>query len=626
MSQHKKLAITLARTLACLLLIPLITLWFISHEFQDIQQYWDANLEKQLNATHDTFTARGREKVPQLSAEEQQYLREFRALLRKIGAAGLCRNPHPEVAEMRAQYCKPPFGDLWQLTWMRAAAWIALVAGVLLLAYLAGLWALAHARRHLRYTSFLLGWHVLTTASVIIAVLQGSMGVWLLYWGDDSGSTMLELIGFAGAVLAGVAFATIRQIFRRPAPGSAIAGELVSQANAPHLWQRIGEIAQRLKTRAPDHVIAGIDTDFFATEAPLLVDGGASGERIVQGRKLYVSIPLLRLLERQQADAVLVHELAFLSGVDARREAKWEQFARYMEHLHENVWLFLPFFALYRMIFESALAKDSRARAFRADRTAAKLVSPQAITHALIKIEAYARYCDAGLFDHGQHLDEKTGTGEWVVNGLLAWANTPAFAQTLTEERDIPHSYYDSYPPLVERMRNIGHVERPEQFAAIITRPVAHTWANGIRNVWQIEAQLWGSYEEDFAADHEQTLATRYEPANEAERMVVLKYFPDQYFALKNGRSITVTYQGIIGSTGKMLAHWQEVKTWWRINPIFMFFSPRLALTLHEKRSKLFHKVLNLRLAGLKCDELERFFCTVNRYFLRHKEMRIWQA
>jgi len=178
----------------------------------------------------------------------------------------------------------------------------------------------------------------------------------------------------------------------------------------------------------------------------------------------------------------------------------------------------------------------------------------------------------------------------------------------------------------VERMRNVGHVEQPEQFAAIVTRPVADTWADDIRNVSQIEARLWGGYEEDFAADHEQALAIRYEPANEAERMVVLKYFPDQSFALKKGRSITVTYEGIIGPDGKMLAHWQEVKACSIIDPGYPFFPDQLALTLHEKRSNRLHKVRNLGLAGLKGDEMERFVSTLNRYFWRYKEMRTWQA
>jgi len=627
---RKDLLVTLGQTLAALLLIPLVTLWFTSHVFRDIQQQWDAGLEKRLNATRDQFTAeRGREKVPALSAEKQQKLRDFHAL---ITPDGLCRNPHPEVAITRTHYCKP-FGKMWQFTWMHTAAWIALMAGMLLLACLAGLAALAHARHHLQYTSFTLGWRTLTTASVVIVVLQGSMIVWLSYWMTAVFTNRYapQLIGMVSMVAALAAFVVIRQIFQRYDSDSAIVGEVVSEANAPHLWQRIRKMAQRLKTRAPDHVVAGIDANFFVTEAPLTVANPTADARTLSGRKLYVSIPLLRQLEREEADAVLAHELAHLSGGDARSSArlvpKLEQFGRYMGHLYDNFatrWLILPFFVLYRMIFELALAKDSRAREFRADRYAAKLVSPQAVTRALIKTRAYTNYRNAveqGLFEHSQQLGEKLGIGERVANGLPAWANTSAFAQALTE-RAIPHPY-DSHPPLHERMRNVGHVESPEQFAAIVTRPVTDTWADDIRNAAQIEAMLWSSYEEDFAANHEEVLAIRYEPANEAERAIVLKYFPDQSFVLKKGRSITVTYEGIIGPDGDMLAHWQEVKTW-NITDIYFLLPWKLFLTLHEKRNRLQHKVRSLSLAGIKGAELARLTDTLHRYFGRHTEMRIW--
>jgi len=86
-----------------------------------------------------------------------------------------------------------------------------------------------------------------------------------------------------------------------------------------------------------------------------------------------------------------------------------------------------------------------------------------------------------------------------------------------------------------------------------------------------------------------------------------------------------MTYEGIIGPDGKMLAHWQEVMRW-QIVQIYMFSPEQLTLTLHEKRSKLLHKVRSLGLPGLKDDERKRLLCTLERYFSRHTEMRIWQA
>jgi hypothetical protein len=61
----------------------------------------------------------------------------------------------------------------------------------------------------------------------------------------------------------------------------------------------------------------------------------------------------------------------------------------------------------------------------------------------------------------------------------------------------------------------------------------------------RIEERLWAAYEQRFAANHEQSLAYRYEPANEEEKAVVLRYFPPVSFALAKGQRIEVTYLGI---------------------------------------------------------------------------------
>jgi len=105
----------------------------------------------------------------------------------------------------------------------------------------------------------------------------------------------------------------------------------------------------------------------------------------------------------------------------------------------------------------------------------------------------------------------------------------------------------------------------------------------------------------------------------------VLKYFPNQSFALKKSRSITVTYEGIIGPNGKMWVRWEEVKACNVIN-IHFLLPWQLVLQLHEKRNRLLHKTRRLYLWGIKGDELNRLSGTLSQYFARHTEMRIWQT
>jgi hypothetical protein len=49
--------------------------------------------------------------------------------------------------------------------------------------------------------------------------------------------------------------------------------------------------------------------------------------------------------------------------------------------------------------------------------------------------------------------------------------------------------------------------------------------------------RLWSAYEAKFKAAHEESLAYRYLPANDAERALVVRYFPPVTFAAKPNKS-----------------------------------------------------------------------------------------
>ena len=608
-SLHKQFAKTFLWSLLALFLVPALTLWFTTHSLKADQAQLDRALAAHI------------EKDRSMPAAERQEMRDFYA---RNPLATLCNNKAEEAVRFKAKHC-PAYGELWQFSWMRTVAKAALVGGVLVLLALGALGALAFVNRGLQYTSFVTGWRTLTVASTATVLVQGTMVVWLSFWVTAFFTQKYYpklIIVAALAVLAAV-FVVIVKIFHRSPEGSAADGELVTEADAPRLWQRIRDIAQRLKTPAPDHLVAGIDANFFVTEAPLTV-----GTQTLQGRKLYVSVPLLRQLDREEADAVLAHELAHLSGGDARSSAalgpKLTQFDRYMGHLYEGGMsrVVLPFLELYRMVFQLALSRDSRAREFRADRVAAKLVSQRAISHSLIKIAAYASYradVENGLFSRDERLDGQLGIGHRVATGLPRWAGTPAFADAM-DDGQVPHPY-DSHPPLGERMANVKHVEDESRFARIVTQPVTATWVDDMLTAGQIEARLWAGYEQGFAAQHEQDLAYRYEPANETERALVLKHFPPQRFAVKGGGHIDVTYTGITSPELPEIG-WDAVKN---LEFKDSSFGNALIVTLDEKRM-IGAKTEKIKLTGLGKEERERLGAVLGHYWQRHQVMRAYRA
>jgi Zn-dependent protease with chaperone function len=465
----------------------------------------------------------------------------------------------------------------------------------------------------------------MTIASAVEVVLQSAMAVWLSFWVTAffSQKYYVKLVVVIGILALLAVYLLIKAILTKVESRNAIDGELILQADAPALWQRIGQMAERLKTAPPDHIVAGIDTNFFVTEAPVTV-----GDKTLTGRTLFVSIPLLRVLNVAEADAVLGHELAHFQGGDTRDSAalgpKLMQYDQYLSGMLEAGFTVVVyhFMTLYRMIFQLALSRDSREREFLADRTAAKLVSPQAIVQSLVKIAAYSNYrtsTENALYNRDQQMQGSLGIAQSVADGLRPYATSAKFIDDM-KTAYIPHPF-DSHPALEQRMQNVGHNVGESGYGAIVLQPVAASWADEILTARAIEERMWSVYESQFAQSHDESLAYRYEPANDAEREHVLRYFPPVVFELKKGATVEVNYSGIVSSDGEGNVQWDDVKA---LTQNDSAFGDSLIATLHEKRL-LGSKTVKIKLSGLK-KQKDSFNAAVSLYWQRHQVMRQQQA
>jgi len=596
-------------TLVSLFAIPAATLVFTEYALRTEDAEFLQAIEKRIAS--DT----------RLSAGDKAQATEF---YRSHPLSRACSATAPEDKNFHDKVCSP-YSMHWQFHWAdRAAGWT-LVLGAALLAAALVLGALAFANRGLRYASFVAGWRLMTVSSALEVALQGAMLVWLSFWltAYFMQSYYVKLIIIAGIAAAVAVFYAIYTLFKKLPFGNEIEGEVVAEADAPRLWERIRQLAARVKTAPPDQIVAGIDTNFFVTEAPCEVGG-----RTLQGRTLFVSIPLLRVLDQSEADAVLAHELAHLGGGDTRSSAalgpKLLQFDQYTWKMREGGLSIVAHYLLrlYRMIFAFALARDSREREYKADSVAASLTAPGAIVQSLIKIAAYASYrndVERKLFAQDRQHDGALGIAGFVAAGLPPYANSDAFVETM-KTADVPHPY-DSHPPLLERMRNVGHHVPESAYGAIVATAPAASWADDIETAAAIEQRLWSDYEQRFVQNHELSLAYRYEPATEEERAVVLRHFPPVAFALKNGENIEVSHAGLRQSVdGSSTIGWDEVK-----NLTFQdnTFGDLLVVTHHDK-GMLGARTTKVKVGGLG-KQKENFKGAVGRYWQRHQIMRAQQ-
>lgn len=605
---RKDLAKVVAYALLSLLAIPLLLLAFVRYAQPQLDADILASIERQIDADQRV---------------DSQNKARAKAFYRANPPSALCKSTDPALAEDKQDLC-PQYSAAWHFaTAKRVANWTLALGALALLAALAlGAWAYKNRAAH--YASFVLGWRLLSSTAALQVVLQGAMLVWLTFWlqaffWQKYSVKLILVIGFLAAVAM---FFAISGIFRRPVLRNQVSGEPIAEADAPALWAQIRTLAKQLKTAPPQHIVAGIDTNFFVTEAPLSV-----GDKTLTGRSLFVSLPLLRLLSTEQANAVLAHELAHFRGGDAASSAalgpKLAQYADYLALLHSSGLTRTAYYLmhLYRVIFEFALQKDSREREFLADRIAAKLVSPAGIAESLIKIAAYARYrssVENQLFGQQRQLQSQLGIAQFVAQGLPGYAASGEFLQEM-KTAQVPHPF-DSHPSLAERMHRVSHRIPSGAFEAVITAPLQRTWVQDIPVADAMEQRQWAQYETQFAAAHEEDLAYRYQPASSSEAALVAHYFPPAQFALKGSDFVRITYSGLLGPGQAAELGWDEVKNIAYENGSFGS-GDTLTITHPEKTSLGLAKTTKIKLRGIK-DQREKFQAVLGHYWKRHQVMR----
>ncbi|MBN8228370.1 M48 family metallopeptidase [Corallococcus macrosporus] len=510
--------------------LPLVGLWFSGHAADS----YDADVLEAVKKQLDQDTS--------LSAADRQ---EAFAFYSAVPASAACASDDVELTRYR-ENLGDACSDLKQFQWALLGSWILLAIGLVstAIALLCGL--AAFISRPFQYGGFVVGWHVLRISSALQVLGQGTLLVWLSYWMTALWTNryypklILIMAGIAGLAV----FVVVMAIFTRPSSDFEVEAEELPEERAPELWACVRQLCARLKTTPPDHILAGIDTNFFVTEHEVRVGG-----RTLTGRTLFVSLSLLRTLERSEAEAVLAHEMGHLLGGDTghskRLSPTLSRFNHYLQTLHEGGMTMPIFYFMraYRALFELSLGRSRRASELAADRLAAGVTSGQDISRSLVKVGAYASFrarVEEKLFaEDARH--HSVAIAQRVAHGFSEYARSEAVHDDL-KGAVTPHPF-DSHPPLAARMENVGVHLKPADMTQVLLEPVTSSWVDGIVDAEAIEARLWGVYEERFARAHELALACRYEPATDEERQLVEKHFPPLVFEGKEaGYEVRMDY------------------------------------------------------------------------------------
>ncbi|MEM9761658.1 MAG: M48 family metalloprotease [Pseudomonadota bacterium] len=276
------------------------------------------------------------------------------------------------------------------------------------------------AGRNARWFPRLVPWAMVVTA--LTTFLQGSLiclMAWLILYSVTTLSwfMMFVLVWFVVLVSTLLVVRSLRALSETPPVAEdAIT---VSRTDAPALWRMIDEIAARLGSGLPATVLIGMTGAFWVASRVVYTPGREEPDVHV-GRVLYLSLPLMHRLERDQLAAIIAHELAHFREGDVAYTTQLsptyhaleqaEQAFDELEMPFEKIPHIGPFFGwMFRVpamtcltllvrSFQLNIKAIERAREFRADQAELTVVPPEVSAMTLVRLCLYGRRLQALLW------------------------------------------------------------------------------------------------------------------------------------------------------------------------------------------------------------------------------------
>ena len=349
-----------------------------------------------------------------------------------------------------------------------ASIW-ALVAGFALLIVIYAAARLASTNRNLLVALFSPGIKLVLLVLFVLIIVQGAIATYGVYIFE---ATIFRRVHFfvVGAIGLGAvvgAFAMIRaglSISRRAS--SLVIGKSLPREEQPKLWEFVTDLAKKLGAQPPRHVVIGLDPNFYVTSADVKVVPESTTHR---DETLYLSLPLMRILSRDEFAAVVGHELGHFRGDDTKFSLRFYPIyagtAQALAALQSRgdqgagSLALLPAFAMLSLFLEEFAKAErtiGRERELAADKAGASVASPRAIATSLLKIGAFAQLWSSIR----SAMIEALGQGKAYTNVSTFYAevaSSSAKPELVDEVAQQATSHpTDTHPPTGQRIEALG--------------------------------------------------------------------------------------------------------------------------------------------------------------------------
>jgi Zn-dependent protease with chaperone function len=378
--------------------------------------------------------------------------------------SSFCQNPDVRSDKDLGSVCEQDD----YLAMMKSGAILAACVGILMLVAIKLAGTIARKRRTVLLLLFAPGLHLTLLVMTCLIILHAVLGIAAIYYGESALIGRIHIgvmIGLGLGAIVGV-FSLIRAQLAavRKAKTTAIGKQLQRQQYA-RLWNFVDALADGMGAQRPQSVIAGLEPNFYVTEADVTcVDG------TLHGRTMYISLPLCRILSVDEFKAVIGHELGHYKGLDTKFSKRFYPIYRgatqavvnlasgFTERGAGNIVL-LPAFAMLSFFLDSfSVAENeiSRDRELAADKEASKAVSARSIATSLVKIHAFSAVWPVVR----NHMKEVLESGKMVINASALFgvivSQIPESDSFKEVSQEGPPHPTDTHPPLSARLENLN--------------------------------------------------------------------------------------------------------------------------------------------------------------------------
>jgi Zn-dependent protease with chaperone function len=361
---------------------------------------------------------------------------------------------------------------------------------------------IASSSRSLLFNLFSPGIKIVLLGLFALTLAQGAIATYGAYILEASivHRVHFYLIGGIGLGALFGAFTMIKAGFSVSRRASTtVLGKVISESSAPELWKFVREIAARLGATPPNNIVMGLEPNFYVTSADVVVYPGAHKQ---PNETLYLSLPLMRILSRNELSAIIGHELGHFMGEDTKFSLRF--YPIYAGTRQALVALssqgkdgpgklaLLPALAILSFFMEQFAKAErtiGRNRELEADKVGASVSSAKSLSTSLLKIGAFAPFWNSIVC----LMVEALNTGKSYTNVCSLYAEVAASSN----KQDLLNGVAtmamvhptDTHPPTGARIQALGlTVEEIREESLNIDLDASS--ANLLANPTEIEEEL----------------------------------------------------------------------------------------------------------------------------------------